>query len=165
MRRGQNAKELNTKKQPNETATARNRALSRSSTVAERLSECSPNSATRETRYEVTVEIRAVAPQETRNRDLPYNPTIPGHRPRTLYILTEKTSAHPCSLLLYPQQPRRPSVDEGVRKMRYLDTMETYSTVRRSEICRKMEGPGSETTQPGMTDSTCSYICTALTWR
>lgn len=49
---------------------------------------------------EVTMEIGVVAPQETRNRYLPYDPTIPGHRPRTLSILTERQvliHVHCCS--------------------------------------------------------------------
>lgn len=40
------------------------------------------------------------APQETGNRDLPFDPAIPGHRPRTLYILTERqvpSHVHCCS--------------------------------------------------------------------
>lgn len=47
------------------------------------------------------MEIRVVAPRETRNRYVPYDPAIPGHRPRTLYILTERQvpiHVHCCSI-------------------------------------------------------------------
>ena len=38
------------------------------------------------------------------------------------------------------KQPRCPSIDEQIRKMWHIYVMEYYSSVRKNEICRKMDG-------------------------
>ena len=81
--------------------------------------------------------------------ELPYDPAIP-----LLGIYPEKTiiqkrvmyhSVH-CSTIYNSQtwkQPKCPSTDEWIKKMRHIYTMEYYSAIKRNEIviCSEVDGP------------------------
>ena len=80
-------------------------------------------------------------PQKTKNR-VPFDPVIPhlGIYPKKAAAQFEKDSCTPMFIsALFTiakkwKQPKCPSVDEWIKKMWYLYTMEYYSAIRRKKI-------------------------------